>query len=681
MDAHNKYARFEAFRSDLRALLEKARACFADIDMNTWAITVDQLMERLNNERFKVIVLGEFKRGKSTFINALLGKEILPAFATPCTAIINELKWGEEPRALLHFKEPLPVQLPAGLAQGALDHLKRHRGSSIPPLPISVEDLERYVVIPDPAKDQSASVADTPYDRAEIWWPLELLRNSVEIIDSPGLNEHGSRTRVTMEYLGKIDAVIFFLSVHALASQTELGVIDRDLRASGHELLFFICNRFDELKRAQDRDRITQYAYEHLAPRTSLGREGVFFVSSLDAVIGREENNPELVERSKVPMVERALASFLVDQRGRVKLLQPANQLLQGVKAALYETIPNRRQMLDASLAELEARYDEALPKLEEASRRKRAAVELLERCRVRLRDAVRDAAANHLRTLADRAPEWAAAVSLENKINVWKMWAIQQQVEALAQEVVRDVTPLMEEATAKWQQERLQPIVLDQLTDFRAEAEATVSEFMIDIEGIRTKLGDGSKTQLQEANIGATERVLASVGGLFLGGAGSAIEGATMGYQGMLRSIVPAILMTVGAIVVLHLNPITIIPALLATGVLRTFYRGSLLTDKAKVEVGRSLASIIINNIPAQSQEIASSIYDQTEPLVRSISDCMDREIDTIRQQVDAVLALKKSGEESVETERSQVANVERRLQSIDAVAQQFILTMVENK
>ncbi len=57
------------------------------------------------------MVLGEFKRGKSTFINALLGEEVLPSSAIPCTAVINEVKWGEQQRAILHFRYPLPKPL------------------------------------------------------------------------------------------------------------------------------------------------------------------------------------------------------------------------------------------------------------------------------------------------------------------------------------------------------------------------------------------------------------------------------------------------------------------------------------------------------------------------------------------------------------------------------------------
>src|SRR5262249_62126457 len=107
-------------------------------------------------------------------------------------------------------------------------------GKPPPPMVVPVTDLNDYVVIPDPGKDQAESVATTPYDRVEIFWPLPLCDNGVEIIDSPGLNEHQTRTRTTKDYLAQIDAVVFVLSVHALASESELAVVDHDVRAAGH---------------------------------------------------------------------------------------------------------------------------------------------------------------------------------------------------------------------------------------------------------------------------------------------------------------------------------------------------------------------------------------------------------------------------------------------------------------
>lgn len=57
------------------------------------------LRAKLAEERFNVVVVGEFKRGKTTFVNALLGAEILPTAVVPLTSIVTALVWGREIRA------------------------------------------------------------------------------------------------------------------------------------------------------------------------------------------------------------------------------------------------------------------------------------------------------------------------------------------------------------------------------------------------------------------------------------------------------------------------------------------------------------------------------------------------------------------------------------------------------
>src|SRR5829696_4735130 len=54
---------------------------------------------KLESERFHLVVLGEFNHGKSTFVNALLEKDVLPTGITPTTAAINHVVWAEKPRA------------------------------------------------------------------------------------------------------------------------------------------------------------------------------------------------------------------------------------------------------------------------------------------------------------------------------------------------------------------------------------------------------------------------------------------------------------------------------------------------------------------------------------------------------------------------------------------------------
>src|SRR5262245_46402164 len=54
---------------------------------------------KLESERFHLVVLGEFNHGKSTFVNAMLGKEVLPVGITPTTASINHVVYADTPRA------------------------------------------------------------------------------------------------------------------------------------------------------------------------------------------------------------------------------------------------------------------------------------------------------------------------------------------------------------------------------------------------------------------------------------------------------------------------------------------------------------------------------------------------------------------------------------------------------
>ncbi|NCC36113.1 MAG: hypothetical protein EOM24_29480, partial [Chloroflexia bacterium] len=72
------------------------------------------LLQVINRDTFKLLIMGEFKTGKSTFINALLREKVLPSYATPTTAIINEVKYGAQRRALLHFndEDKQPMEIP-----------------------------------------------------------------------------------------------------------------------------------------------------------------------------------------------------------------------------------------------------------------------------------------------------------------------------------------------------------------------------------------------------------------------------------------------------------------------------------------------------------------------------------------------------------------------------------------
>ena len=368
-DTQDSYGIFQRNRQELVNLISRTQTVFKKLKIESWDQSLAQLNNKVQSEHFKVMVLGEFKRGKSTVINAMLGEEVLPAYAIPCTAVINEIKWGEERRAILHFRDPIPEPLPKKIPEQAMNHIQKTGGRDIPPLDIPYEELESYVAIPDPEKKkQKESVAETPYEKVELFWPLGLCKSGVEIIDSPGLNEDGARAKITNEYIPKVDAVLFVISCIAPVSESEMKVIDRNLHGAGHKDIFFIFNRFDQI-RPRERERTVSYGQNALGDETSFGTDGIFFISALDALEGRLDKDDSMVEGSGILRLEKSLRRFLTDKKAKVKILQPARELANTIQEVRGGIIPAQCRILEESLEEVENRDQQIKIQLEEVER------------------------------------------------------------------------------------------------------------------------------------------------------------------------------------------------------------------------------------------------------------------------------------------------------------------------
>ena len=161
-------------------------------------------MERLQSSTFRVAVIGEFSKGKSTLLNALLGQDVQPVSMRPCSSTISILRYGETPRLICCYTD------------GTEDEIS----------------LDEYVVKSTiPKEDAVAShivqaLLNNPINRLIYESPeLEFCKNGVEIVDSPGLNEHPNRTLVTQAILEETDAVIVLLSAMQLLTESEQGLV------------------------------------------------------------------------------------------------------------------------------------------------------------------------------------------------------------------------------------------------------------------------------------------------------------------------------------------------------------------------------------------------------------------------------------------------------------------------
>ena len=200
------YKTDEERRQRLGEMVQRVQEALRGLDMKLELEKAEHLYETVTRSTFKILVLGEFNTGKSTFINALLGKEVLPTKATPATAIINEVRWGEQEAARLYFRD-----------------------EEKDPIDIPVDTLVDYVTI----EDSEDEIRESPYSHAEIWWPLPLLQNNVELIDSPGLNESDVREQVTQNYLSQVDAVLFLMTATRFGRPKLKWIVSKYFRRRG----------------------------------------------------------------------------------------------------------------------------------------------------------------------------------------------------------------------------------------------------------------------------------------------------------------------------------------------------------------------------------------------------------------------------------------------------------------
>ncbi|HEX6371136.1 MAG TPA: dynamin family protein [Longimicrobium sp.] len=328
---------------------------------------------KLREGRFTLLVLGEFKRGKSTLLNAMLGRDLLPRKAAPCTAILTSLRYGPVPAVRVLFTD------------GREENLTPE------------EFTERYELkVEDVVGDEDAESAYynamaqdrfRDIDMAEVEYPLELCQYGVELVDSPGLAEHAARERRTLEYLKKADAVILVLDAVNFLNQRERAFINDQLTPLGlRNNLFFLINRWnsvtegllnpeDPAEAARVFGEQNQLIDLRLKPLCNVRGEDlsprrIFKINALGALRerARPDPRPAVLEATQVPAFERSLADFLADDRVRARQAVDRNHLHEAL-AAVEEHRKLLEANLDSSLDDLKARHAALKPKLDELGR------------------------------------------------------------------------------------------------------------------------------------------------------------------------------------------------------------------------------------------------------------------------------------------------------------------------
>ncbi len=307
----------EEFREKQAALTATlGRLCRVAQDVGATSLAERVLVDiirKLEEDRFHLVVVGEFNHGKTQFVNALLGEAVLPVGVTPTTTAIHHLVYGEEPRArvLLDGGEERPVDF-AAVRTYAI-------GGS------HAEDAVRYL---------------------EVAYPAELLRERIVLVDTPGVNDLSlTRAEITYDYIPRADAVLFVLDAGQPVKESERVFLETQLFGQSRDKILFVVAKSD-IWTADEREEALAYVRDRL--RDLVEAPAVFPVSAQQHLAGRP------AEGGLEPLVEYLL-KFLADERGSI-ILQ--NAVGEGLAAAsvLGRGIEARRRAATMTAAQLTKR-------------------------------------------------------------------------------------------------------------------------------------------------------------------------------------------------------------------------------------------------------------------------------------------------------------------------------------
>jgi len=288
--------------------------------------------DKIQSKQFNLVVIGQFKRGKSTLINALIGKDILPSSVLPLTSIVTIINYGEQ-KAVVCFKD--------GLCKN-----------------IELNEISFFVT----EKYNPNNKLNVDY--VEIFYPADFLKNSVRIIDTPGIGsvyEHNSD--VSYQFLPKADASLFVLSPDPPITQSEIEFLKDAQKYI--DKFFFLLNKIDNFKPNELKEIIefNRSIIENLVSK----KVNIIDISAKLALEAKLESNKAKQEQSNIEKLYNKLDKFIKEEQTSVFWRSIINNLIRYIDTQMnfFKLNLVSLSMSQAKLQEKIKLFEDSLKRLE----------------------------------------------------------------------------------------------------------------------------------------------------------------------------------------------------------------------------------------------------------------------------------------------------------------------------
>ena len=210
---------YERFKFDLADIVRVAAAALPPRNEMRYN-EVRDLLARLAEDRFNLVVIGRFSRGKSTLMNAILGTDRLPTGVVPLTSVVTTVTYGSDEKVVLYYENS---SLFSDIPLSQLEENITERGN-----PGNIKRIRT----------------------AEVQIPADILRRGFHFIDTPGLGSSiRANTETTEAFLPQADAFILVTSYDSPLSEEETRILEVIQQSRRH--CFVVLNKQDRVNEAE----------------------------------------------------------------------------------------------------------------------------------------------------------------------------------------------------------------------------------------------------------------------------------------------------------------------------------------------------------------------------------------------------------------------------------------------
>jgi len=299
------------------------------------------LRDRLREQRLQFAVLGQFKRGKSTFLNALLGEPVLPMAVTPLTAIPTFIRAGES----YHLRT-------IGLGGETED---------IPVLNVeSLHSLLQARVTEEGNPDNRLNLA-----RVEVTIPTARIEGGITLIDTPGVGStYRHNTEAAQGILPECDAALFVVSPDPPITEAEREFLSL-IRATAPRIVL-VLNKMDILEE-EDKAATVDFLRRVAANTAGLAGAPLFCISARSALRAKMAGDRDALQASGLVEVESYLKNFIAKEKASTLERAVSRKAAMLVGELRFETesgLAALRMPLQ-QLSERLAQFEDAVPRFE----------------------------------------------------------------------------------------------------------------------------------------------------------------------------------------------------------------------------------------------------------------------------------------------------------------------------